>query len=96
MGPENTYILLHTSDRLNSRIAAMKSNKGKGKPTNQPKKIKLLRKLGVLLEKIKFWVSTTFPKEKIVHAGRKSRDSSYSVFLVKPKNNKKALDLQHQ
>lgn len=92
MGPENPYILLHTSDCLNSRIAAMKSNKGKDKQTK-----KLLRKLGVVfLEKIKFWVSTTFPKKKIFHAGRKSRDSSYSVFLVKPKNKKKALDLQHQ
>lgn len=72
----------------------MNSNKGKDKQTNQKKK--LLKKLGVLLEKIKFWVSTTFPKKKIVHAGRKSKDSSYSVFLVKPKNKKKALDLQHQ
>lgn len=37
MGPENTYILLHTSDRLNSRIVAMNSNKGKDKQTNQKK-----------------------------------------------------------
>jgi hypothetical protein len=92
MGPENPYILLYTLNCLNSRIAAMKSNRGEEKQTNK----KLLRKLGVGLEKNTFWVSTTFPKKKIFHAGRKSRDSPYSVFLVKPKNKKKALDLQHQ
>lgn len=69
----------------------MKNNKG-GKTTrkiaekagNRPRET---RSFGFLLPS---------PTKKNCHAGRKSRDSPCSVFLVKPKNKKKPLDLQHQ
>lgn len=70
----------------------MKNNKGEKKQTK-----KLLRKLGTGLEKQEVLGLYYLPPPKEnCHAGRKSRGSPCSVFLVKPKNKKKPLDLQHQ
>lgn len=69
----------------------MKNNKGEKtnkkiaeKTGNRPRKT---RSFGSLLPS---------PTKENCHAGRKSRGSPCSVFLVKPKNKKKPLDLQHQ
>jgi hypothetical protein len=91
MGLESPHTLLHTTDCLDSRITAIKSNKGERKEQK-----KLLRKLGAGLEKTRRAFESLPPSQKEKQFMQKDKDFPCSAVLVKPKNKKNPLHLQHQ